>query len=219
MICEISHLKLYFQARYECYNKRYILEKGNKKLAIEVEIKLKIRDRQALAAKLTELGFRPGRLLRETDVYFCAKHHDFAERDEALRVRETEDLETGEKTAQLNFKGPKLDDASMTRREMETNIGDGGTVRAILEQIGFTPVIPVEKVRNYFHRGRLTACVDQVTGLGEFLELEILTESEEGRSAALTEIEEVLRQIGHSMEDTTRISYLSQLCSKLENEI
>lgn len=188
-------------------------------MAIEVEIKLKIRDRQALAAKLTELGFRPGRLLRETDVYFRAKHHDFAERDEALRVRETEDLETGEKTAQLNFKGPKLDDASMTRREMETNVGDGGTVRAILEQIGFTPVIPVEKVRNYFHRGRLTACVDQVTGLGEFLELEILTESEEGRSAALTEIEEVLRQIGHSMEDTIRISYLSQLCSKLENEI
>ena len=37
-------------------------------MAIEVEIKLKIRDRQALAAKLTELGFRPGRLLRETDV-------------------------------------------------------------------------------------------------------------------------------------------------------
>ena len=34
-------------------------------MAIEVEIKLKIRDRQALAAKLTELGFRPGRLLRE----------------------------------------------------------------------------------------------------------------------------------------------------------
>ena len=82
-----------------------------------------------------------------------------------------------------------------------------------------TSVIPVEKVRHYFHRGRLTACVDQVTGLGDFLELEILTESEEGRSAALTEIEEVLRQIGHSMEDTTRISYLSQLCSKLESEI
>ena len=196
-----------------------MLEKGNKKLAIEVEIKLKIRDRQALAAKLTELGFRLGRLLRETDVYFRAAHHDFVKRDEALRVRETEDLETGEKTAQLNFKGPKLDDASMTRREMETGVGDGETARAILEQIGFTPVIPVEKVRNYFHRGRLTACVDQVTGLGEFLELEILTESEEGRSAALTEIEEVLRQIGHSMEDTTRISYLSQLCSKLENEI
>ena len=184
-------------------------------MAIEVEIKLKIRDRQALAVKLTELGFRPGRLLRETDVYFRAAHHDFIKRDEALRVRETEDLETGEKTAQ----GPKLDDVSMTRKEMETSVGDGETARAILEQIGFTSVIPVEKVRHYFHRGRLTACVDQVTGLGEFLELEILTESEEGRSAALTEIEEVLRQIGHSMEDTTQISYLSQLCSKLENEI
>ena len=186
-------------------------------MAIEVEIKLKIRDRQALAAKLTELGFRPGRLLRETDVYFRAAHHDFVKRDEALRVRETEDLETGEKTAQLNFKGPKLDDASMTRKEMETSVGDGETARAILEQIGFTSVIPVEKVRHYFHRGRLTACVDQVTGLGDFLELEILTESEEGWSAALTEIEKVLRHAGYSMEDTTQASYLSQLYFKLKN--
>lgn len=188
-------------------------------MAIEVEIKLKIQGRQALTANLTDLGFRPGRLLRETDVYFRAAHHDFAKRDEALRVRETIDLKTGEKTAQLNFKGPKLDEQSMTRQELETTVGDGETARAILEQIGFTPVIPVEKVRQYFHRGRLTACVDQVTGLGDFLELEILIESEEGRSAALTEIEEVLQQAGYSMADTTRISYLSQLCSKVENEI
>ena len=130
-------------------------------------------------------------------------------------MREMEDLETGEKTAQLNFKGPKLDDASMTRKEMETMVGNGETAKAILKQIGFMPVTSVEKVRQYFHRGRLTVCVDQVTGLGDFLELEILTESEEGRSAALAEIEEVLRQVGYSMADTTRSSYLSQLCSKL----
>ena len=80
-----------------------------------------------------------------------------------------------------------------------------------------TSVIPVEKVRHYFHRGRLTACVDQVTGLGDFLELEILTESEEGWSAALTEIEKVLRHAGYSMEDTTQASYLSQLYFKLKN--
>ena len=180
-------------------------------MAVEVEIKLKIHDRQALIRKLTALGFVPGRLLRERDVYFRAGHHDFAKRDEALRVRETEDLETGAKTAQLNFKGPKLDECSMTRQELETAIGSGETVRAILERIGFTPVVPVEKVRQYFHREQLTACVDQVTGLGDFLELEILTESEEGRSAALTEIETVLRQTGYSMADTTRVSYLSQL--------
>ena len=199
-------------------NKNTEMKRRSRQVAIEVEIKLKIQDRQALAAKLLELDFHPGRLLRETDVYFRAAHHDFVKRDEALRVRETEDLETGEKTAQLNFKGPKLDDASMTRKEMETTVGDGGTVRAILEQIGFTPVIPVEKVRQYFHRGRQTACVDQVTGLGDFLELEILTEAETGRSAALTEIEEVLRQAGYSMEDTTRISYLSQLMKNRTGE-
>lgn len=187
-------------------------------MAIEVEVKLKIHNRGLLLTKLTELGFRSGRLLRETDVYFRAAHHDFAKLDEALRVRETEDLKTGAKTAQLNFKGPKLDACSMTRRELETMVEDGRTVRTILEQIGFIPVIPVEKTRQYFHRGRMTACVDQVNGLGDFLELEILTESEEGHREALREMEAVLRQTGYSMADTTRVSYLSQLLNRTAGE-
>lgn len=121
-------------------------------MAIEVEIKLKIRDRQALAAKLTSWASAPvGCCGRRT----CTSAQSTTILQSGTKLcgcgrRKT--WRPGEKTAQLNFKGPKLDDASMTRREMETNVGDGGTVRAILEQIGFTPVIPVEKVRNYFHR-------------------------------------------------------------------
>lgn len=48
-------------------------------------------------------------------------------------------------------------------------------------------------------------------GLGEYLELEILVEQEEDRQQALQQIEERLLSLGYSMQDTTRISYLSML--------
>ena len=57
----------------------------------------------------------------------------------------------------------------------------------------------------------MTACVDQVTGLGDYLELEIMVETEAEREGALQRIENVLASLGYSMKDTTRHSYLSML--------
>ena len=57
----------------------------------------------------------------------------------------------------------------------------------------------------------MTACLDSGEGLGEYLELEILVEQEEDRQQALQQIEERLLSLGYSMQDTTRISYLSML--------
>ena len=47
-----------------------------------------------------------------------------------------------------------------------------------------------------------------------YLELEILTDTEEKRTEALKQIEDVLEALGYSMEDTTRTSYLSMLMKK-----
>ena len=47
--------------------------------------------------------------------------------------------------------------------------------------------------------------------MGEYLELEILVEQEDDRQQALQQIEERLLSLGYSMQDTTRISYLSML--------
>ena len=69
----------------------------------------------------------------------------------------------------------------------------------------------MRKLRQYYHRGPLTACVDQVEGLGSFLELELLVETEEDRPEALKKIEAILHDLDCRMEDTTRYSYLYML--------
>ena len=159
-------------------------------MSIEVEIKLKIKNKKQVIDSLKTIGFLEGRYVVETDTYYTSSHHDFAARGEALRIRKVEDLKSGKETCLITYKGAKL------------------------EQIGFCPVSPVEKQRLYLRKDNMTACLDEVKGLGNYLELEILTDAEEERTKALKQIENVLEILGYSMKDTTRTSYLSMLKKK-----
>ena len=185
-------------------------------MSIEVEIKLKIRDRDKLAADLQDAGFMQGDLVEESDIYYTSRHHDFERLDEALRIRSIRNLSTGKKSSVITFKGAKTDSRSMTRKELETEVGDPQVAREILENIGFSPVPAVEKERQHFHQQKITACVDRVKNLGDYLELEKIVESEEEKAEALQELEENLQRLGYSMADTTRTSYLSMLMKKDE---
>lgn len=183
-------------------------------MSIEVEIKVKIQNRKQVMGSLKKIGFLENRCVVETDIYYTSTHHDFAALGEALRIRKVKDLESPKETSVITYKGAKLDQVSMTRQELETEVGDGETVRKILEHIGFCPVSAVEKKRLYLNKNNMTACLDNVKGLGDYLELEILTDTEEKRTEALKQIEDVLEAFGYSMEDTTRTSYLSMLMKK-----
>ena len=95
-------------------------------------------------------------------------------------MRETKDPLSGKVWAQINFKGKKLDTRTMTREELETGVEDGAVCRNILQAIGYIPVAPeVIKKRLMLQKESITVCLDNVHGLGEFLELEILADSEE----------------------------------------
>lgn len=182
---------------------------------IEAEIKLKIVSLEALYEKLTVCGFAADGHLKESDIYFNSPSRDFRKTDEALRIRTSTDQATGESVFTINYKGPKLDQATMTRVERETEVADGETAKQILEALGFVPVSLVVKERQYFRRKRnLTVCLDRVEGLGDFMELEILVESDEEREEAVRQMEDVLREFGYKMRDTVRRSYLSMLEEK-----
>ena len=119
-------------------------------MSIEVEIKLKIRDKNRLIESLRDVGFQQGDLVSESDIYYTSRHHDFEKLDEALRIRSIQNLSTGEKSSVITFKGAKTDSCSMTRKELETEVGDPKIAREVLESIGFTPVPSVEKERQHF---------------------------------------------------------------------
>lgn len=179
---------------------------------IEVEVKLPIADLDTIKRKLLKMGFRETAFIEECDTYFDNRHGDIRANGEALRVRETKDYLTGESRAQINFKGKKLDTCTMTREELETGVENGEICRNILQVIGYAPAEPeVIKDRTMMQKESITACLDNVRGLGGFLELEILADSEEKKDAALRGIENILNSLGYQISDTVRMSYLSML--------
>ena len=107
------------------------------------------------------------------------------------------------------------DHGLLTRQELETDVEDGAVCREILRAIGYAPVVPeVVKDRLMLQKDSMTACLDSVHGLGDFLELEILVAGEKERPDALYRIEKLLNYLGYQVSDTVRTSYLSMLQKK-----
>lgn len=183
---------------------------------IEVEIKLPVENRQELERKLQMKGFQAGKCVKEEDIYFNSPERDLKKRDEALRIRTVTNLETESEESVLTYKGPKLDHVSMTRKELETGVENPQMMREIFCALGYEKQYMVRKKRSYYEKEKLTACVDQVEGLGNFLELEILLTDENKREEALAEIEKLLHELGYQMSETSRTSYLSMLMKETD---
>ena len=180
---------------------------------LEVELKAALGGRtlEAVRRDAEALGFLPGPVLREVDVYFDGVDRDFKQTDEALRLRSCQDLAAGTGETLLTYKGPKLDAASSTRTEYETTVGDRAVMEQLLGALGYRPAFTVDKTRREFRLEGVTLCLDTVEGLGEFLELETLAEDGAAREAQVARLLGLLDRLGVGREHLTRTSYLEML--------
>ncbi|QLD87556.1 class IV adenylate cyclase [Natronomonas salina] len=173
----------------------------------EVEVKVRA-DHDAVRDRLPDLDAESLGTVEQADTYYGHPVRDFAETDEALRVRrETRDGES-DAEARVTYKGPLVEEASKTREEFETGVGDGDTMAAILEELDFEAVETVEKTRERFRVGEYTVTLDTIDGLGEFVEVETESETvEPAREGA----QAVLRDLGLDPDEQIRTSYLGLL--------
>ena len=181
------------------------------------EVELKVRaDHEAVRERLADRGAEPTEAVTQVDTYYDAPHRAFAETDEALRIRE-ESRSDGETVAELTYKGPLVEAESKTRREVQTELGDGEAGGAILEALGFEPAATVRKERERFGVGEYTVTLDRVEGLGEFVEVE--TETDEGGvEPARERAVELLRELDLDPDEQIRTSYLGLLLAADDSE-
>ena len=178
----------------------------------EVEQKFPVSDEAALDARVAELGaIGPAR--RERDVYYRHPARDFAATDEALRIRRKGD------SNYLTYKGPRIDATTKTRREIDLPIPPGENTAAawgeLLGALGFEPVAEVCKSRRKVHvdwQGRrVEISLDQVDGLGSFVELELVVEDDQVEAAKAC-IASLAEHLG--LDRSERRSYLQLLLTQ-----
>jgi adenylate cyclase class 2 len=174
------------------------------------EVELKVRaDHETVRQALTDAGANPLGTIRQVDTYYDAPHRDFAATDEALRVRR--EHRHGETTAKLTYKGPKIDSESKSREEAETTVGDGETADAIVRGLGFEPAASVEKERHRYSFGEDTVTLDDVSDLGEFVEIETEVEDESAVENARESLQAKLADLGLDPAESIQTSYLGLL--------
>lgn len=176
---------------------------------IEVEQKHRLEDSAALVRRLAEHGVTVGPPIVQSDEYFAHPARDFAQTDEALRIRTVGDESV------VTYKGPKLDATTKTRRELELPLAVGHAEFAeLLTALGFKPVMVVRKSRRSFeldHQGeKIHGAWDEVHGVGTFVELE-LTADDAGLAEAKRIIASLADDLG--LGPSERRSYLELLLS------
>ncbi len=180
---------------------------------IEVEVKIKAAHSD-LFDKLEKLGFARTTTEYEKDIYYNGIKTDLKSEDKALRIREYSCGDMTESKFILNFKGNRLDESTMTRPETEFEIPGFDEGDTLLRGIGFIPKGMVEKTRIIIIKDEVTVCLDEVTGLGEFVEIEIMESDEAGYNTAMEKIQELMKKLGLDMSESIRTSYLSMLESR-----
>lgn len=182
-------------------------------MSYEVELKFPLADKEKLIAALEELGARPEAELSQCDRYFAHPSRDFGQTNEAFRIRQS-----GDQT-RLTYKGPLLDKATKTRREIELSLADGQKtaqdMAELLKCLGFKEVRSVPKTRTPYHltwqNFEMEVTLDHIEELGWFLEIETLADDANRINAQ----DAILSLAKHwNLEDPERRSYLTMLLEK-----
>ncbi len=179
-------------------------------MSYEVELKFPVPDLSAFAKRLIDLAIPISPAQEEIDLYLAHPARDFARTDEALRLRRKGAANY------ITYKGPKIDATTKTRREIELPLAPGPesltSWTALLEAVGFRPAGEVRKSRRKaqipWQGSQVEASLDEVVGLGTFVEFELVAE-QSAVDAARACIQSLAQSFG--LTQGQRRSYLELL--------
>lgn len=172
---------------------------------LEIEAKIEVQSHAPIRTRMSELNVPP-RTLHERDIYYSPRDRDFGRTDEALRVRYANG------SCSLTYKGPKVGMRGVkAREEVTVTIDNGENIEKILDSLGFLRVEEVQKRRELYEYRGATICLDEVDGLGTFIEIEVSPASSQRDPVAT--IQGIKEDLGISGEHIS-LSYLELLLLK-----
>lgn len=139
---------------------------------IEVEIKVRVENLPEIKQKVSKIG-KLAKAIKQIDDYYVPSQRDFFAHKpqpiEHLRIRTNPDKTVFEYTRTINMKPDGDYDYA---EEYETEIDNVEAFKKTLEFLDFKKVVTVDKDREYWMCGDIEVALDEVKGVGTFIEAE-----------------------------------------------
>ncbi|MFC1790838.1 class IV adenylate cyclase [Patescibacteria group bacterium] len=175
----------------------------------EIEIKVKIEKYQKLIAFLQKKAQFVSKK-HQVDEYFTPQHRNFLSPrpvKEWLRLRKSKD------EFYITYKKWHYTKSGRTHygEEQEVQIGNLERLREILKALNFESVVTVDKQRQVWTHQNWEICLDEVKGLGNFVEIESKGKSTKKPAEITKEMISFLKEIGCGEIERSYDSYPFQL--------
>lgn len=139
----------------------------------EIEVKAKIKSPKDIIAKLKKLGCKISKPIIQDDTIF-ARYHGSSTRhhsgENILRIRRANN--------KILFTVKQSQKNELDCIEHEISVDDAKETRSIIEMLGYKEKVRVCKTRIKTRYNGWEICVDEVKGLGNFMEVEEITNGE-----------------------------------------
>lgn len=139
----------------------------------EIEVKAKVKDLVVVKTKLEELGCTFSEPVIQDDTIFVNFAGDFTKfvpGTNFLRIRKAKGK------VLFTLKQPQKNELDCIEKEVE--ISDAGQFRGALELMGYHEAVQVYKTRTKTRFNDMEICLDDVKGLGSFVEVEKITDGD-----------------------------------------
>jgi adenylate cyclase class 2 len=167
----------------------------------EIEIKVRVRDEVSLLARLKEQVITLGDAVKQHDVVYAQP--GYKDNDPAanwLRIRTEND-------SRIIFTLKRSVVGHLDSIEHETAVESAAELEAIIKQLGFELYSDLTKIRRKGHLGDMELCLDEVPGLGTFIEAEKLMDDSADHDTVVAELWQVLTSLGLDKKDEEQLGY------------
>lgn len=172
----------------------------------EIEIKARVVDKSALLKVLAAKNITIHPPIKQRDRVFGRldeEGHGFIHGSAWLRIR----TEMKDNTTKQILTLKKSVTNQMDSIEHETIVENEAELEKIILHLDFVPYSDLTKTRQKANTGNIEICVDTIEGLGDFIEVERLTDEDADYDAVASELWELLERLGVRREDNVTDGY------------
>lgn len=168
----------------------------------EIEIKARVRDKQATLQAIKDLGIILGEAKKQHDVVYGPPGENGIDDNKSnwLRIRTEDD-------ARHIFTLKRSVTSQLDSIEHETVIEDAQEMAKIIEHLGYELFSDLTKIRRKAQFGEIEICYDELPELGTYIEAEKLCPDDVNVELIRNELWVLLEKLGISKEDEETNGY------------